>query len=198
MTELDTPSSTPARSRVRVSAAIALIAVCVVAAWLVALRMQAADATDTPVASTPATGITASGPAAVDAAAVIEAAATVGHAVYWAGERGDEALELTLDASGSVFVRYLPAGVEVGAEAPYLTVATYPDANAYANLAEAAKQPGAVSVKYAGGALAVAASKTATNVNFGFEGANIQIEVFSPVPGEAWDLIESGAIVQAL
>lgn len=177
--------------RTRISAIVAVVAVCVLAAWLVALRMQAPD--DTIVA-----GVAPTGPGIATAAFVRETAAIVGHAMYWAGERPGTKLELTVGAGARTFVRYLPATAAAGDAAPYLTVATYPDAEAYANLAEAAKQPGAVSVKYAGGALAVAASETATNVNFGFEGADIQIEVFSPVPGEAWDLIESGAVIQVL
>lgn len=192
------PETTPvAPPRSRISAIVAIIAVCVVVAWLVSLRMQGSDAA-TPSATPSAGAVQASGPAIVTAQDVLDAASTVGHAVYWAGEREGTQLELTVGADGSVFVRYLPAGASAGVEAPYLTVATYPDANAYANLTEAAKQPGAASVKYAGGALAVASSETATNVNFGFENAGIQIEVFSPATGEAWSLIESGAVVQVL
>lgn len=184
----------------RIGSIASILAVVAVVVWIVAGRMNAADDTLTPgpTASASTAAIAASGPAAATKADILAAAARVGHAVYWAGEIPDTTFELTVASTGAVFVRYLPKGVVVGSKTPYLTVATYPDANAYANIRAAASKAGTVSVKYAGGAFAVAGSDVASNVNFAFEGAPIQIEVFAPEPGKAWSLIEAGTIAQIL
>lgn len=186
----------------RVGAVLAVVLVAVVVAWVVAMRMQPADrdVVADPTASPSATvaSFTPSGPALASADEIRAAAERVGHAVYWVGEVPDTKYELTVGSQGQVFVRYLPAGETVGTKTPYLTIATYPDASAFANMGAAAAVDGAVSVKYSGGALAVASSKLSTNVNFAFEGANIQVEVFAPEAGKAWSLVESGAATQIL
>lgn len=182
----------------RISAIAAVAIVITLAVWVVAGRMQAPSDTVTAgvTDSASAVAIAASGPALATKADILAAAARVGHAVYWAGELPNTGYELTVATSGAVFVRYLPSGAQVGSKTPYLTVATYPDANAFANIRSAAAETGTVSVKYAGGAFAVASSDVASNVNFAFEGAPIQIEVFAPAPGKAWSLIEAGSISQ--
>lgn len=197
-TDAGVRSSRSAASRIGSIAAIVIVVAVV--AWIVAGRMNAANDTLTPSPSTSAStaAIAASGPALASKADILAAAARVGHAVYWAGEIPNTSFELTVASTGAVFVRYLPKGAMVGSKTPYLTVATYPDANAYANIRAAAGKAGTVSVKYAGGAFAVAGSDAASNVNFAFEGAPIQIEVFAPEPGKAWSLIEAGTIAQIL
>ena len=56
--------------------------------------------------------------------------------VYWIGAPQSGKLEVTRTASG-VFVRYLPAGVDIGdSSAGYTTVATYPVPNASSRLTD--------------------------------------------------------------
>ena len=57
---------------------------------------------------------------------------SLGRPFYWAGPRDGVSYEFTATADQKIFVRYLPAGVAAGSAKPYLTVATYPVANAYA------------------------------------------------------------------
>src|SRR3981189_3590112 len=51
---------------------------------------------------------------------------SLGHQIYWAGERPPAQLELREEAEGNVYLRYLPPGTEVGdPRAAFLTVGTY-------------------------------------------------------------------------
>src|ERR1051325_1945024 len=59
-------------------------------------------------------------------------AASVQHPVFWLGPKDGYTYELTQTSSGKIFIRYLPSGTKVGADTPYLTVATYPFPGAYA------------------------------------------------------------------
>src|SRR6187549_2647825 len=63
---------------------------------------------------------------AVSAEDLHQLAQSVEHPVFWLGAKDDSTYELTRNANGSIFIRYLPSGVDVGADQPYLTVATYP------------------------------------------------------------------------
>jgi hypothetical protein len=118
---------------------------------------------------------------AVAPAALAKLAAKLGRPVYWAGTKAGMTYELTQTPDGRVYVRYLPAGVAVGAPHPYLTVGTYPVENAYAVTKAAAKKPGSVLVKVPGGVAFYGGSRP-TSVYVAFPGIDEQIEVFDPSP----------------
>src|SRR3954453_18218165 len=61
-------------------------------------------------------------------------AGSVGHPIFWVGPRAGHTYELVQLQNGTINLRYLPAGVDVGTSDPYLSVATYPFRNAYAAL----------------------------------------------------------------
>jgi hypothetical protein len=105
-----------------------------------------------------------------------------GKPVYWLGTRPGRTMELTRSPDGRVYLRYLPAGVAPGAKAPYLTVATYPLANAFAATRATSVEKGMVRVPVSGGAIAFYSRSRPTSVYLSFPGSNEQIELFDPSP----------------
>jgi hypothetical protein len=114
--------------------------------------------------------------------------------IYWAGEQAGKTYELTQSAKGDIYVRYLPPDAKIGATQPYLTVGTYPVANALGLIAKGARQAGSVRVPFKAGA-AYYASKDPNSVYLAVPGSNYEIEVFDPSPAEARRLVTSGKIV---
>jgi hypothetical protein len=121
---------------------------------------------------------------------------SVSHPVYWAGPKEGYTYELTQTSNGLVYVRYLPAGTEVGdPRSQFLTVGTYPRAGGFAELQRAAKAKGAVSLKVGNDGLAVFSLSRPRSVYLGYPDAKYQVEVFHPSPDEARRLALSGAVV---
>jgi hypothetical protein len=116
---------------------------------------------------------------AISPSDLAKVATRLGRPVYWAGPRPRTTYELTQPPDGRIYVRYLPAGVAVGAPQPYLTVGTYPLTNAYAATKAAAKQPGSVTVPVTGG-IGFYSKMRPTSVYLAFPGVDEQIEVFDP------------------
>jgi len=115
--------------------------------------------------------------------------------VYWAGPRTGQTYELTRTSDGRVYVRYLPEGVHVGDPRPrFLTVGTYPRANAFAELKRAARADGAESRSLPKGGLAVF-SRGSSSVYFGFPDARYQVEVYAPSASTARSLVLGGQVV---
>lgn len=120
---------------------------------------------------------------------------SAGHPVYWAGRRGKNSYELTRTSDGRVFVRYLPQGVAAGDPRPnFLTVATYPRTNAFAELKRASRAEGAVTRKLPNGGIAVY-NADSRSVYFGFPDAGYQVEVYHPGPEIARSLVLAGEVV---
>ena len=120
-------------------------------------------------------------------------AAQLGHPIYWAGPKPGYTYELTQTPSGTVFIRYLPAGTKVGdPKARFLTVATYPFPNAYAAVAKTAN--GAAKISLKGGGVAVVDSAYPKSIHLAFPGASYELEVFDPSPSTGRKLVASGAI----
>lgn len=114
--------------------------------------------------------------------------------LYWAGPRPGFTYELTKTADGRVFIRYLPHGVPVGAVEPYLTVGTYPVANAFSVTSTLAHESGAVQVTVPHGGVGFYDTSSPTNVYLAFPNTKYQIEVYDPAAGEARRLVVSGRI----
>jgi hypothetical protein len=134
-------------------------------------------------------------PRLVDEGDLLSLAADLGHPVYWAGSRPPNQMELTQEADGSLYLRYLPAGAEPGDPRPqFLTVGTYPVVGAEAALRRIAAGAGS-SLDYlpAGGVVLVNPSES-TSVYLAYPASDLQIEVYDPAPGRAMRLIRSGAI----
>lgn len=143
----------------------------------------------------PSISVTPVGPKIVTADELRAVTAQVGHPVYWAGENPKKELELTVLQDSSVYVRYLPKGSAAGVDKPaFLTVGTYRRSDAYALVQGGGNRPGATVVKDKGGALVTTEGAKATNAYFAYEGLPLLIEVFDPVPGQAFEMIQSGQV----
>ena len=133
-------------------------------------------------------------PRAASVADLRSLAGTLGHPVYWAGKRKGYTYELTQTSSGQVFIRYLPAGVDVGASPPYLTVATYPFQGAFAAILSLGKKKNAVTLNLANGGRAVIDTKHPKSIHLAYPDSNFQVEVFDPSPVKAKRVVQSGQV----
>src|SRR5262249_49590319 len=115
--------------------------------------------------------------------------------IYWAGARPGTTYEVTRTESGHIFVRYLPTGAGAAARgSTYLTVATYPQPNAPAQLPPAPRRSGSVTIRVAGGGLFVSAAARPTNFYLAYPGAHEQVEIYDPPAPEALRFARSGRV----
>jgi hypothetical protein len=121
-------------------------------------------------------------------------AAKVQHPFFWLGPKRGFTYELTQTGSGNIYVRYLPNGVDVGTDKPYLTVATYPFPGAYPAIKKQAAAKGAVTARLASGALAVLDNGYPKSVHIAYPDVNYQVEVFDRTPARAMRLVSSGQL----
>jgi hypothetical protein len=115
--------------------------------------------------------------------------------IYWAGPRSGKVYEVTRTGEGRVYVRYLLRAADVGSPRPdSLTVATYPEKNAFGDIQAASRRAGAVTIQLARGGLAVYDQARPTSVYLAYPGAKEQVEVFDPSPSRARLLVKAGQI----
>lgn len=185
ITRRPTPAARPpARSGMfRIAGLLVLVAVAGVVIFL-ALRGNGGSSGSHPSANV----------SAVTEAQLATLAASVGHPIFWVGPRAGATYELTQSSNGNIAIRYLPAGVKVGSGSPYLTVATYPFADAYGALQVVSNQGGSTPVKLAKGGLAVVSSAHPDNVHAAFPFVDYQAEVFAPAAGTAESLVAKGKL----
>lgn len=120
---------------------------------------------------------------------------TLDHQIYWAGERPPEQLELKEEADGSVFLRYLPQGTEAGdTQVTFLTVGSYPVADAQAALRRVAAEAETSVERIADGAVVLPNPASEGSVYLAYPESDLEIEVYDPTPRRALRLIRSGAI----
>lgn len=120
---------------------------------------------------------------------------TLGHPIYWAGERPPDQLELKQEVDGSVFLRYLPPGTEAGdPQVTFLTVGTYPVADAQAALRRVATEASTSIERLTGGAVVLPNPASEGSVYLAYPDSDLEIEVYDPTPGRALRLIRTGAI----
>jgi hypothetical protein len=145
--------------------------------------------------SSPSTSATGE-PAAATGTGLSEFAGEQGSPIYWLGPRRNETYELTDSESGRIYIRYLTGGAKPGDKrAKFITVATYPTENGVAALRKAAReQKGAKLAKTDDGAVLLIDPSSPDNAHLAYPGANPQIEVYSPVPGEALRLAARGEV----
>lgn len=135
-------------------------------------------------------------PTAMSASELSDFAAEQDAPVYWLGERTNANYELTDSESGRIYIRYLTDGADAGDErAKFITVATYPSKDGVAALRKAAREEnGAKLGKTDDGAVLLIDPASPNNAHLAYRGANLQIEVYSPVPGEALRLAARGEV----
>lgn len=130
-----------------------------------------------------------------DAGDLTDLEGELGHPIYWAGDRPPAQLELKVEADGSVYLRYLPPGVEAGdPEQRFLTVGTYPVVDAVGALRRTATSSGTTLGRTAAGGVVLSNPESEGSVYLAYPGSDIQIEVYDPTPGRSLRLIRSGAV----
>ncbi len=135
-------------------------------------------------------------PTAVSATELRRFAAEGGQPVYWTGERAGTRLELTDTAKRNVFVRYLTGGAAAGVPSPaYVTVGTYPKADAYATVRRQSVKSQARRAAVPGGGLAVW-NPESRSVYVAYPNVASLIEVYAPVSGQAARLVRDGSLVR--
>jgi len=135
----------------------------------------------------------AQGPVVATLGRLRDLASSVGHPIYWAGERPGE-YELTVDPNGNIFIRYLKAGEPAGSRRTSLTVATYPFAKGYEILRGVSRGSGETTGHTPDGGLAVVGKVKPNNAYIAYPGTDLQIEVYDPKAGRAFELATAGAI----
>lgn len=179
----------PARDRPVLLGIGAVAAVALAVAFVAWLAIDRDD--DGQSAAPPTTSV------AVPEIATVADLRALGNTVfYWAGTRPDTHFELTSADDGTVFIRYLAPGQAAGSQQPALTVATYARPNGFAEVERAAKRGNVARIDLPEGGVAVADEKGKRNVHFAYPGQPYQVEVYSPQPGVARRLVESGAITR--
>lgn len=169
-------------SKVRIGAIVAAAVVVFLVVWLVLTSGDDSKQVGAPTAASPTE--------------LREIAGETDHSVYWAGPQRGSAYEVTRTDGGSVYVRYLPKGTEVGDRRPdFLTVATYPQRNGFTAVSEAAKERGTVERELPDGGLAVYNRRRPESVFFSYPRARYQVEVYDPAPGRALELVSSSKVV---
>lgn len=124
--------------------------------------------------------------------AELEALATsLGHPLYWIGREPGITYEVRRSSSGSVYLRYLPGGVRVGVNKPYLTIGTYPIPRAFSVTRRLSRKPGAVPIEIGSDGVAFYSEARPTNVYVAYRGVDVQIEVYDPSASRAHDLVAS-------
>jgi hypothetical protein len=130
----------------------------------------------------------------VDVSDVVELEGSSGHEIYWAGQRPATKLELSSEAEGNVYLRYLPPGTEAGdPNAGFLTIGTYPVPGPVGALRRTAAKLSS-SLGHVGGGVILVNPASRGSVYLAYPGSELQIEVYDPKPGRALELIRSGAI----
>jgi hypothetical protein len=136
-------------------------------------------------------------PEIVSAGELSEFAAELDHPIYWVGEREDTSLELTETKNGNVYVRYLTEGAEAGDDRPnFLTVGTYASDNAVAALREAGQEKEEAQLgRTSDGAVLLVDKSAPDSAHFAYPDSNLEIEIYSPKPGDALRLAIKGDAV---
>jgi len=197
----DTPTGAPRRDLgVRVGAVVVLALAAAFVAWLVwgrdsdETKPAAPPATTLPDAALTPSSSAVARPALVTLAELRAQARRSQVPFIWVGSRARTHIELTRTPSGTIFIRYLPPTARAGDVRPFLTVATYPRPNAFAEVQNAAKDRNDRKIELAGGGIAVYDPKQPTNVHIAYPTQPYQVEVYAPAPGAARQLVAAGAV----
>src|SRR4051794_27066363 len=171
-----TPSSgarfDPKRPQVRIGAVIAVAVAIGFVVWLIVGRSSDSNAPAVPSSSTAV---------AISVGGLRTLAGVVKQPIYWAGQKKGLQYELTRGTDGRVWIRYLPTDEKIGEQkTPYLTIGTYPVANAYAATRAVANKSDSVRLDVGKRGVASYSSKRPTSVYLAYPGSAYQIEVFDP------------------
>lgn len=127
---------------------------------------------------------------------LLSRAATIEPTPYWVGPRpGTDHFELEKDREGNVYVRYSTSAVAARhPHSEFLTVASYPVAEAQQRLEAAAGEAKGEELSHNAGSMVLGSSNSDSAYVVFEERPELQLEVYSPRPGEAFKLANSGAL----
>ncbi|WP_426624914.1 hypothetical protein ACPPVW_02150 [Leifsonia sp. McL0607] len=126
-------------------------------------------------------------PHIVSASTLTHLAPIIGIA-YWAGERPDSKIALTVTES-TIYVRYLRPTAAADSAKPTLTVATYRNIDGFGSLTAQSTASHAQS----GAVIAVKATDPLSTY-FAFPSSTFEVEVYSPMSGESTKLVNNGSV----
>jgi hypothetical protein len=174
------------RPRARLAIALLLAALLATAGAYAAVTLTRDEAPVLPAAGTPAL-LTGEVLAAVTAA--------TGHDVYGVVAPAGTRPEVTRGSDGEVWVRYLGPGAKLGdSRADYLTVGTYPRADALAAAKAAAEGDQQRSAELPDGGVMLWSVERPESVYAAGPGSDLLVEVYSPDPAAARELVSDGAV----
>ena len=134
-------------------------------------------------------------PRLTSADGLVRTAAATRDPIYWAGTRAGTRYELTRTRRHKSFVRYLPEGVAAGDRRPgFLTVATYPQRDAYAVATTSSRRSGMARASTPSGGLATWSRRRPNHVYLAYPSIDYLVEVFSPRRGDARRLALAGEV----
>jgi len=139
--------------------------------------------------------LTAGEPEVVSTAQLSDFAAGAEGPIYWLGERLGSRYELTETDSGRIYVRYLRGDAKAGdPRSSFITVATYPSQDGAAKLRRAAEAGGGAELGRTGDGAVLLADPAATSAYLAYPDGDVQVELYSPEPGQARRLAVAGAV----
>ncbi|HEX6023551.1 MAG TPA: hypothetical protein VFZ00_16285, partial [Solirubrobacter sp.] len=134
-------------------------------------------------------------PALLTAEVLAAVSAAAGHDVYGVAAPAGTRPEVTRAASGEVWVRYLSGDARLGdRRAAYLTIGTYPRADALAAAKRAAEGEQTRSAELADGGVMLWSIERPESVYAASPGSDLLVEVYSPDPERARALVGEGAV----
>ena len=174
------------RPRARLAIALLLAALLAAAGAYAAVTLTREKAPVLPAAGKPAL-LTGEVLAAVTAA--------TGHDVYGVVAPAGTRPEVTRGSNGEVWVRYLAPGATLGdSRADYLTVGTYPRADALAAAKAAAEGDEQRSAELPDGGMMLWSVERPESVYAASPRSDLLVEVYSPDPEAARELVRGGAV----
>ena len=174
------------RPRARLAVALLLAALLAAAGAYAAVTLTRDE---TPVL--PAAGE----PALLTGEVLSAVVAATGRDVYGVAAAAGTRPEVTRGSSGEVWVRYLGPGAKLGdARADFLTIGTYPRADALAAAKAAAEGDRQRSSELPDGGVMLWSIERPESVYAASPGSDLLVEVYSPDPEAARDLISEGAV----
>ena len=118
-----------------------------------------------------------------------------GHDVYGVAAPAGTRPEVTRSSTGEVWVRYLSGDAKLGdPRADYLTVGTYPRADALAAAKAAAEGEQSRSAELPDGGIMLWSLERPESVYAAGPGSDLLVEVYSPDPARARALVSGGAV----
>jgi hypothetical protein len=184
---METTKGPSARQRIGLASGVAVAVIAGVIVFVFADRIGSG--------STPTTSAAPIAPVALNASGLRKIGVLARQPIYWAGPKEHYLYELKRTADGSVYIRYLPPGVNAGAPGNnYLIIATHPFKGALDALEKVANGRG---ISVPDGGLALVDGRTAKSVLVVFPKVDYQIEVFDPSPKKALEIATSGQLRSA-